>query len=43
MKNGYIVDNLTSVDIQELVKIGGKVKKNLGRCYLSRHFYNKSF
>ena len=25
MKNGYIVDPLTSVDIQEIVKIGGKV------------------
>ena len=25
MRNGYIVDYLTSVDIQEIVKIGGKV------------------
>ena len=25
MKNGYIIDHLTSVDIQEIVKIGGKV------------------
>ena len=25
MRNGYIVDNLTSVDLQEIVKIGGKV------------------
>ena len=25
MRNGYIVDHLTSVDIQEIVKIGGKV------------------
>ena len=25
MRNGYIIDNLTSVDIQEIVKIGGKV------------------
>ena len=25
MKNGYIQDTLTSVDIQEIVKIGGKV------------------
>ena len=24
MRNGYIVDTLTSVDIQEIVKIGGK-------------------
>ena len=25
MRNRYIVDHLTSVDIQEIVKIGGKV------------------
>ena len=25
MRNGYIVDYLTSVDIQEIAKIGGKV------------------
>ena len=25
MRNGYIIDNLTSADIQEIVKIGGKV------------------
>ena len=25
MRNGYIVDSLTSIDIQEIVKIGGKV------------------
>ena len=25
MRNGYIVDVLTSVDIQEIDKIGGKV------------------
>ena len=25
MKNGYIIDTLTSADIQEIVKIGGKV------------------
>ena len=25
MSNGYIIDTLTSVDIQEIVKIGGKV------------------
>ena len=25
MRNGYIIDYLTSVDIQEIVKIGGKV------------------
>ena len=25
MRNGYIIDNLTSVDIEEIVRIGGKV------------------
>ena len=25
MKNGYLIDTLTSVDIQEFFKIGGKV------------------
>ena len=25
MRNGYIIDHLTSVDIQEIVEIGGKV------------------
>ena len=25
MRNGYIIDTLTSVDFQEIVKIGGKV------------------
>ena len=25
MRNGYIIDTLTSVDIQEIVKVGGKV------------------
>ena len=25
MRNGFIIDTLTSVDIQEIVKIGGKV------------------
>ena len=29
MRNGYIVEVLTSVDIQEIVKIGGKVIKIL--------------
>ena len=27
MRNGYIIDTLTSVDIQELVKIGGRLLK----------------
>ena len=25
MRNGYIIDTLTSVDIQEIIEIGGKV------------------
>ena len=25
MRNGYVIDTLTSVDIQEIVKVGGKV------------------
>ena len=25
MRNGYIVETLTSVDFQEIVKIGGKI------------------
>ena len=25
MRNGYIIDTLTSVDIQEIIKIGGKL------------------
>ena len=28
MRNGYIIDTLTSVDIQEIVKIGGRRKEN---------------
>ena len=28
MRNGYIIDTLTSVDNQKIVKIGGKVKEN---------------
>ena len=28
MRNGYIVDTLTSVDMQEIVKIGGKKVEN---------------
>ena len=27
MRNGYIVDVLTSVDSQEIVRVGGKVKE----------------
>ena len=28
MRNGYVIDTLTSVKIQEIVKIGGKVIEN---------------
>ena len=28
MRNGYIIDTLTSVDIREIIKIGGKVIEN---------------
>ena len=27
MRNGYIIDTLTSVDFQEIIKIGGKVTR----------------
>ena len=27
MKNGFIIDTLTGVDIQEIAKLGGKVVK----------------
>ena len=27
MRNGYIIDHLTPVDIQEIVKIGGKASE----------------
>ena len=27
LRNGYIIDTLTSVDNQEMVKIGGKIKE----------------
>ena len=27
MRNGFIIDTLTSIDIQKIVKIGGKVKR----------------
>ena len=32
MRNGYIIDHLTSVDIQEIVEIGVKVIEQ--SCYL---------
>ena len=38
MRNCYFVDTLTSVDIQEIVKIGGKVIENYGGV-----FYRETF
>ena len=38
MRNGYIIDTLTSVDIQEIVKIGDKVIQIYLFIYLSREF-----
>ena len=29
MRNGYILDTLNSVDIQQIIEIGGKLTKNL--------------
>ena len=42
MRNGYIIDTLTSVDNEEIVKIGGKVVEIYQKCYLSREFQSKS-
>ena len=38
MKNGYIIQTLTSVDFQEIVKIGGNVIEFYKRCYLAIKF-----
>ena len=38
MRNGYIVDTLTSVDIQEIVKIGGKVIEIYGGVIYRENF-----
>ena len=42
MRNGYIVQTLTSVDIQEIVKIGGKVIEIYEGVIYFRKFNNKS-
>ena len=34
MRAGYIIHISTSIDIKEIVKLGGKSKKNLRSCYL---------
>ena len=41
MRNGYIIDTLTSVDIQEIVKIGGKVIE-INKGVLYRETFNVS-
>ena len=41
MKNGYIIDTLTSVDICEIVKRGGKVTK-IDECVIYRENLKKS-
>ena len=38
LRKSSIIDVLASVDIQEIVKIGGKTRRSLWRCYLSRKF-----
>ena len=38
MRNGYIVDTLTSVDIKEIVKIGGKVIEKYERVSYRENF-----
>ena len=38
MRNGYIIDHLASVDIQEIVKNGGKVKEIYGGVIYRENF-----
>ena len=38
MRNGHIIDTLTSVDIHEIVKIGGKVIQNYEGVIYRKHF-----
>ena len=38
MRNGYIKDTLTSVDIQQIVKIGGKVVEISDRLIYRENF-----
>ena len=38
VRNGYIVDTLTSADIQEIVNIGGKVIKIYGGVIYRENF-----
>ena len=38
MRNGYIIDTLTSVDIQEIVKNGGKVIEIYEGVFIKENF-----
>ena len=43
MRNGYIVETFTSVDIQEIVKIGGKIKEIHEKVIYRENFEKSSF
>ena len=43
MRNGYIIDHLTSVDIEEIVKIGGKVIEIYEGVIYKKNFEVSSF
>ena len=43
MRNGYIIDTLTNVDIQEIVKIGGKVIEIYEGVIYRENFGNSPF
>ena len=36
MRNGYIIDTLTSVDIKEIIRIGGKKLKYMKVLYIEK-------
>ena len=38
MRNGYIFDTITSVDIEEIVKVGGEVVKNYDGVFYRENF-----
>ena len=42
-RNGYIIDHLTSVDIQEIVKIGGRVKEMYEGVFYRENFIVSPF
>ena len=43
MRNGYIIDTLTSVEIQEIVRIGGKVTEIYEGVIYREHFKTSPF